>query len=240
MEYLKSAELKTENKAELYSDFIACSHVLNKPQIFEEYTTKLRNSGFITSEVLEYNKNVLRSIESSQSYIVTNGWEDTYPLLTLLKQENKSNLEVINVEWLMDEEYRVITSLSLNISNHPFNGSPYDWIYEASQKTTSNVYYTPTLPSSVLLKAQNSLTPMGLVFSLKNETASNQKMVCVDSWKRFSKLELVSNSPLSKNYILLFNVLESFLSEDKSEKGTYQQVKDYKKQLVKKFPELKR
>ena len=237
--FLKNAEQNTENKAELYSDFIACSHVLKKELLFDKYTSKLRNSGFITNEVLEYNKNVLRSIETEASFIVTNGWEDTYPLLSLLTQENKTATQVINAEWILDPEYRKLIAARLGTSNPSFNDNPYDWILTVSQSTSSAIYFTPTLPRSVLLKAQESLTPIGIVFSLNPITAAEQKRQCVNAWKMFSKVELISNSDLCTNYILIFSVLEDLLANDQSEKGTLNQVLAYKKQLLKKYPALK-
>ena len=239
LKFLKRAELNTENKSELYTDFIASSHVLKKERLFDEYTNKLRSSGFITNEVLEYNKNVLRSIETNDSYIVTNGWEDTYPLLSLLKQENKTATQVINIEWLLDSEYRKLISERLGTANPSFNSNPYEWILSVSQSTSSSIYFTPTLPHTALIYAQNSLTPIGIVFSINPVTAAEQRRQCINAWKMFSKVELISNSDLSKNYILIFSILEDLLANDESEKGTLSQVLDYKKQLLKKYPTLK-
>ncbi len=116
LSYLKEAESKTENKAELYTDFLTTAHILNKEDLLNTYAIKLRNSGFINTVVLEYNKNVLRSIKENKAFVITNGWDDTYPLLTLLKEERKKNLTIINVEWLFDPAYREKLSQKLGMS----------------------------------------------------------------------------------------------------------------------------
>ncbi len=239
LDNLKKAELLTLNKTELYSDFLATAHVLGKTALAEEYSSKIRNSGFIQTEVLEYNKNVLRSIKENQAFLFTNGWEDTYPLLTLLKAEKKENLSVINAEWIMDNSFRTIIAGKLGVSSPAFNGDPYEWMNQVVNASQQPIYYSPTLPTKCLRGMSSNITPVGLLFHTQAKEKAVQKELCLAAWKRFSKVELVSSHEISKNYILILSVLESLLVNDPNEAGTLAQVIEYKTKLIAKFPALK-
>lgn len=237
LSHLKNAETKTLNKTELLSDFLAISHILKKNDLLETYAVQLRNSGFIESATLEYNKNVLRSFTESNAVLITNGWEDTYPLLTLLKQEGKRTINVVNMEWLYDKSYRTSLAKSLGKSAVAFT-NPYQWISQMTTGSSLPIYYTPTIPNSELVKLQSELTPVGLVFKRGELTAEVQKQYNLSAWKKFSKLAISSSNPLSKNYIIMLTMLEQQLMTDALEKGTLTQVSATKKALVKKHSSL--
>jgi len=237
--HLKKAESFTDNKTELYSDFLASAHVLNKTADLKNYSKKLRNSGFIQSAVLEYNRNVLRSISESKAFIITNGWDDTYPLLTLLEEEKRKNVTVINTEWIYDSNYRALISSKLKSTNVSFNNNTYTWITNVVNSSNQPVYFTPTIPGSELAKLGSSISPAGILFKKGTYTAEEQNYSCLIAWKKFSKVKLVTAHPISKNYIILLTLLESTLAENANEKGTYTQILEFKESLEKKHPALK-
>lgn len=237
--HLKQAEALTSNKSELYSDFIATAHILNKSAEFKEYSKKLRSSGFIQSSVLEYNRNVLRSISENKAFIITNGWDDTYPLLTLLDEEKKKNINVINMEWLFDANFRAKIAGQLGTSNPAFSNNPYNWISTISKSSNQNIYFTPTLPNSELTKISGQITPVGILFKLASLTAEEQNFESLKAWKKFSKVNITSSHPISKNYIILLTLLESSLNNDANESGTLAQIQEFKTLLEQKHPSLK-
>ncbi|MFK7756504.1 MAG: hypothetical protein AB8B53_06180 [Flavobacteriales bacterium] len=238
LNHLKNAETKTTNSTELISDFLAISHILKKNDLLDTYALKLRNSGFLKNSVLEYNKNVLRSFTESNALLITNGWEDTYPLLALLKEEKKRTITVVNVEWLYDAGYRSTLSAILGKPIVPFS-SPYQWINQMTSGSSLPIYYAPSLPNSELIKLQNELTPVGIVFKKGMLSGLEQKTLNLNAWKKFSKLSINSSEPLNKNYIIMLTMLEQQLKTNALEKGTLKQVTDAKKALIKKHPSLK-
>jgi len=238
LSYLKLAEAKTENKSELISDFLALAHVLKKNDLLEKYSERLRNSGFISSSVLEYNKNILRSLSETDAILITNGWDDTYPLLTLLNEEKKKTIQVVNIEWLYDQNYRMELSAELGKTPLPFT-SPYSWINSMTENTAKPIYYAPSIPNDELIKLQNKLSPVGLVLRKSPITGNDQKSLNLSAWNRFSKLTMSSSEPLNKNYIIMLTLLENLLDNDANEKGTLAQISSVKKALIKQHPSLK-
>lgn len=238
-EHLKKAETLTANKTELYTDFLAAAHVLNKSAELKTYSKKLRSSGFIQSSVLEYNRNVLRSVIENKAFIVTNGWDDTYPLLTLLDEEKKKNITVINVEWIFDANYRSLIAGKLGSANAQFSNNPYAWIKAVSSASSQNVYFTPTLPNTELAKISNQISPVGILFKLGGLSQEIQNYETLRAWKKFSKVNLTSSHPISKNYIILLTLLEASLAGDSKESGTLKQVQEFKVALEEKHPSLK-
>ncbi len=239
MSFLKEAESLTTNKSELYSDFLAMAHVLDKSSELKTYSAKLRSSGFIQSTVLEYNKNVLRSVSENKAFIITNGWDDTYPLLTLLDEEKKKNITVINIEWIFNKHYRSFISSKLNTSNVSFNNDPYAWISAVSNASAQTIYFTPTLPNSELIQLSSNLTPVGILFKQANLTQEIQNYESLKAWKKFSKVNITSPHPISKNYIILLTLLENSLSKNANEAETLAQIQEFKNSLEEIHPSLK-
>ncbi len=237
--YLSKAESLTPNKTELYTDFLAAAHILEKPAVFQEYSSKLRTSGFISPSVLEYNKNILRSIPETNAFIITNGWDDTYPLLTLLEDEKKTNTTVINVEWIHYEHYRAFISKKLNTTNSEYNNNPYGWINNICSLSDQNIYFTPTLPSSKLLELSDKIIPIGILFKMSSMTKEEQVVESIKAWKKFSKVNITSSHPISKNYIILLTFLERSLKNETKESGTLIQIQEFKTSLEEKHPSLK-
>jgi len=239
LELLKEAESITANKAELYSDFIATGHLLDDVGIFSDYTEKLNQSGFINEGVREFSKNVLRSLTDKNAFIITNGWDDTYPLLTEIAASGEKRVRVVNVEWLFDINTRKQIAKELGSPNVQFNLDPYAWLNTVVQASAKNVYYSTTLPPSELRKVANSLTPVGLLLKKGNMQSDKALAANLSAWKKFSKLHLLENYDINKNYALPLTILSGSLKNEPKEIGTLEQVDNYLNNLYTVHPEIK-
>lgn len=103
--YIKEAYGIDPQRPETYYDFIAHYVTYGEKQKFKQFCEKLYNSGDIEPWLLNYNYNVLMSLEPN-AVLITNGDNDTYPVWLL--QQVKAihpDITVLNISLLTVEKY---------------------------------------------------------------------------------------------------------------------------------------
>ena len=224
---LEKANEISPNNVELYDKFIAHYELTNNPAKKKSYCQQLYESNIIHEGILEYNHNVLKSLEPN-AILFTNGDEDTYPAWIQQEVKNvRSDVTILNLDLLKNQQYREkkFSQNSLKETNSPIS----DIIYQTSINNPQQpIYIGLTVNPNVLLKLKDNLYLTGLAFKYCANDYNNVTEI-VSKWEHlFIQTELnkpVSNSTVKQinlNYILPLIIIKDYYN------NTDQEVKEEK------------
>ena len=211
------------NNVELYDDFIAHYELTDNNQGKKQFCKKLAESNTIAQGVMDYNFNVLMSLEPN-AILFTNGSDDTYPLWIWQEIKNKrKDVTVLNLDLIQNLEYQKVKLKSLNI--YPIKSKkPVDIVKEVvknNPKRPINIALTINPKALVDLKSKLYLT--GLVLKYSEDKIDNVSTL-QNNWEFAFNTEslnkTVTNSTTKKmnnNYILPLLVLSGYYQENGKE-----------------------
>lgn len=104
--YIKKAYEIDSNRVEVFDNYLGLSIIKNDKNNIEKFAKKWYNSNDISPNILNYNYNVLNSLDSN-AIIFTNGDNDTEPIWVLQNALNvRKDVLVINVSLILIDKYR--------------------------------------------------------------------------------------------------------------------------------------
>lgn len=174
-EYLEKAEAAYPNNAELFDDFLYHYELVGNDSKKAVYCKKLYESNTISAGVMEYNYNVLMSVDKD-AILITNGSDDTYPLFiwqTLKKVRN--DVKVINFDMLNDPEYnsRIASEYGIKMDAKS-SDSPIEKItYILKNNPSKKIFVGHTLSQVILKKFQSNLYLSGLTYQYSTTPLEN-------------------------------------------------------------------
>lgn len=208
------------NNVELYDDFVAHYELTNNRQGKNQFCKKLAESNTIAQGVMDYNYNVLMSLEPN-AILFTNGSDDTYPLWIWQEIHNKrTDVTILNLDLIQNLEYQKVKLKSLNI--YPIKSiEPVGIVKEVVKNNSNrpiNVALTINPKAMIDLKAKLYLT--GLVLKYSEKAIDNVTML-KNNWQFSFNIESlnepVTNTTTKKinnNYILPLLVLRGYYSDN--------------------------
>jgi len=239
---LKAYELQPKN-VELFDDFIAYYELTDNSVKKKEFCGKWYHSNDIPEPILQYNSNVLMSLEKN-AILITNGVFDTYPVW-MLQDINRKRIDVtvLYIDLLINQDYtkKKLSSLGLTSPSFPyseFNKQKY-LVELASLNKHKPIYFALTVSPDILKSMDNSLYITGLAFkyspsNIDNVTVLlknwNEKMNTDYLFKRIESKIIDSDkaiiNKLNLNYIMPMLVLYEFYLEN-NDNYNATRIKDY-------------
>ena len=214
----KAYEIYPDN-VELYDDFVAHYELTNNRQGKNQFCKKLAESNTIAQGVMDYNYNVLMSLEPN-AILFTNGSDDTYPLWIWQEVLNKrTDVTILNLDLIQNLEYQKEKLKSLNI--YPIRSlEPVGIVKEVVENNSNrpiNIALTINPKAMIDLKSKLYLTGLVLKYS---EKAIDNLALLKNNWEFSFNIESL-NQPvtntktkkLNNNYVLPLLVLSRYYSD---------------------------
>lgn len=230
-EYLEKAEAAYPNNAELFDDFVYHYELTGNTNQKTVYLKKLDESNTIPAGVMEYNYNVLMSLDKN-AILLTNGSDDTYPIFIwqTLKGVRK-DVTVINLDMLSEKTYvqNKASEGGLKIKQQSGNIETMDYIIE--NNSVKKIYVGHTISQKILKKYKENLYLSGLTYQYSTTPLENveEAVTRYEDDFRLDELEhSQGNGKVNKlnfNYTLpLITFLEYY--KTKGENDKYEDTRD--------------
>lgn len=230
-EYLEKAEAAYPNNAELFDDFVYHYELTGNTNQKTVYLKKLDESNTIPTGVMEYNYNVLMSLDKN-AVLLTNGSDDTYPIFIwqTLKGVRK-DVTVINLDMLSEKSYiqRKASEGGLKIKQQSNNIGTMDYIIE--NNSSKKIYVGHTISQKILKQYKEDLYLSGLTYLYSTKPVENVE-TATERYEDDFKLEELEHpqgnskvNQLNANYLLpLITFLEYYKANGEEEK--YEQTRE--------------
>ena len=215
VEHLKKAELLRPTNPDVHIQFVAYYWCMNEKRKALPYLEKLMGSGRLNWSILNYSKDLLRSVPS-QGTLVTHGMEDSYACLYLQISEGiRTDVNVISLDLLQSEAIQ--KQLLVYGFNLPQN-STIDVAYLNEfcvQNNTRNIALSMTIPKEYLIPIQENLFVTGLVLEYKTDLSYQNSARNEYLWNyEFIKLIITDASnekerQLTANYLPMLLILRN-------------------------------
>lgn len=191
----------------LYDDKLAQAVIQNDKASISNFAGKLENANIFNAQVMQYNKNVLQSV-SQNGFLITYGFEDTYPLLIL--QEKKSfrkDVKIICMDWLVNEEYynKIKSELGLKSTNYV---SEMKFLVDLLKAKPSNLYLALTLPPHLISSLEAKLFCTGLAMKLSINGFNNLDVLRANWTQKFELSEILKAEKINTNYLIPLLILK--------------------------------
>ncbi len=227
LQLLQKAAEKNSYYPEMWDDLLFSHYIKGNKKGIVEMTDNLFNSSIYSSAVMEYNQNVLSSVDKN-GVLVTYGNIDSYPLLIWQEKFNiRKDVRIICLEWLSNEKYSadiakvlgITTESVLNVSEEKALGA----ILKATKK---KVYLGLTLPPAFLKKQSGSLYCTGLAMLYSSKPVSNIESLETNWTSLFKRKYLYNNDDINRNYLIPLVILHQ-AETDVAKKTEYRQTIDF-------------
>lgn len=210
VDHLHKAYELSSNKAELYDDYIAHYEITQNSTKKAEFCTRLYNSKTVPEGVMDYNYNVLMSLDQN-AILFVNGSDDTYPIWMHQNVKGvRKDITILNVDLLGVETYRNQKLSTLGVkSTISYNNDRVGFIKSiAKENPNKPIYFALTLSPAAIKGLKDHLYLTGLALKYSPEPMENIP-VLKENWEqkfRVASLDDVhTNSTVKKmnnNYIL--------------------------------------
>lgn len=227
-EHLKKANTIQPDHEELLDDLLALSVIEGDKGGMKKYSLQIAQRTPFQAAEMEYNRNVLNSLEPN-AVLITNGNVDTYPII--LDQQIsglRGDVTVVCLDWLNNEAYAESIAAKLGISEKSISkDKPYEAL-NAILKSSSAVpiYLSLTLPPAELEKYQKNLFITGLAMKYSSYGIDNIPSLVYNWENLFLKNQINSIHELNRNYLLPLIQLHIYY-KNKGDTVKADQVKTY-------------
>ena len=132
-----------------------------------------------TQNTLNYYK--LLTSNSKIKTLFLSGEADAYPVLVLQSLGKiRKDIELINLDFLLNDKYRMRVQNRIGMSNTPFAGQEHLFIHAANAALSSGVYFSSTISQKYLRKQADQYFLTGLYYQYK---CANQLAELEAFWK---------------------------------------------------------
>lgn len=202
--HLETAKSLAPDNALLADKFAYHGEITNNKTVKNEALKDLMSQNQFSPGVLEYNYNVLNSLQPN-AVLVTNGDDDTLPLWILQDlQSVRKDVQIINLKLLHLEDYVNMISEKTGIQlNTQTNNSTAQRFRHLKQKSNGQILYLAlTLPPDILKENAESIYVEGLAFRYSNDPLNNINSLVYNWENLFHKDYIVQPCKINRNYFL--------------------------------------
>lgn len=230
-EYLKKAEAAYPNNAELFDDFVYHYELTGNNNQKVVYLKKLYESNTIPAGIMEYNYNVLMSLDKN-AVLLTNGSDDTFPIFIWQSLKGvRKDVTIINLDMLNEKAYLDHKATEGNLKIKQQSGAIATMSYIIENNPNKKIYVGHTISQQLLKKYKENLYLSGLTYQYATSPVENVTTAVKRYEDDFRIEELSHNQENSKvnkinfNYILpLITFLEYYKSSGQEDK--YEETRD--------------
>ncbi len=195
--HLKAAYNIRPNEVELVDDMLCDALITQNGENVRKFAQLLSKQNIYNASEVEYNKNVLNSIEQN-AVLLTSGNVDTYPLILMQQLQNfRTDVTVINMEWLNSKTY--LSSICLALGIESGNNFSVEKILSGSKRP---VYVSLTTSQDLIQRNVGKLYCTGLAMKYSKSSIENLTSLAYNWEFLFSKAQIQSSDLLNKNYLL--------------------------------------
>lgn len=234
--YLDAAkEMQPTNRQLLFQSVGTYFIVQDKKTVAADLKALKKQNTWSVNEYA-YAKDVLKSLPPN-AVLITNGFNDTYPILTIQLVENyRNDVTLIPLFLLQSEKFqKSIKADQIIQSNNQLINEKFlsAFLHKNNYKQT---FIALTVPTSFFTKLASQLYPVGLTFEYSTTTVNNS-MINQQLWGKLDKVIIsehtnTTEKQLSANYLpLLINLFEYYKAENNSKELT--EIKTTIKQIGK-------
>jgi hypothetical protein len=207
--HLKAAFQINPNEPELFDDMLCDAVIRNNAQDIKTYAEKVSTTGLYNAAEVEYNRNVLNSIEQN-GVLLTYGNVDTYPIIMMQQLQNfRKDVTVVCLEWLNNGVYKRQVAQLFNI---PEKSVAYEKILATN--TGRGVYVGLTLPPDMIRKNGGKLYCTGLTMKYSEVPLQNLESLAYNWEFLFAKNKINTNDQINKNYLLPLVLLKEYYTQN--------------------------
>lgn len=220
LESLKKAESINSYDYSVLTSFAAYHYIKNDQSQLNSYLSKLYQGKYFSDELILHADIVLNSLPRN-SFLITHGKDDTYPILINQKIKNtRKDVEIISLDHLLSEVYRE----SLKTKGFKIPGrSKIDTQFLAQfmeMNKSKSIICANTLPAPYLKAMDSDLNIVGFGFSLVFEDYANVKYYEKEFSLKLPSLIAGNNKiVLSNSLPLLFEVRNQYIGIGKYAKA---------------------
>ncbi|MFN0030883.1 MAG: hypothetical protein ACKVOR_01845 [Flavobacteriales bacterium] len=203
-EYLKRANTLRPDDIELWDDMVCKSTIEGNNADVKKWSTQLNNASIYNAAQMEYNRNVLNSVEQN-GILVTNGNVDTYPIVILQQVFGvRTDVRIICLDWYGSKKYvESITTLTGVKAAKNKVGDAYNSLTAIlAENKSSNIYLALTLPPDVLKKEARNLYCTGLAMKFSKAELQNLESLRYNWENLFQKNYLAGSDEINRNYLV--------------------------------------
>ncbi|MCH2045652.1 MAG: formylglycine-generating enzyme family protein [Saprospiraceae bacterium] len=179
---LEKAYQLRPDRYETYPEFIIHHEKSRKFNKIKEFCNKWIASGEYSSGILNWNYNVLMSLDKN-AILLTFGDNDTHPIWLLQYTRNiRKDINILNVNMILDKEYQNTIFSELNIAEYAFSQSDFltEQEYQRAlidhiliQRKEHSVYFGVGAPQQLIQPYESNLYLTGLSFKYSKKDIDN-------------------------------------------------------------------
>jgi hypothetical protein len=202
--YLKKAYNLKPEEQELWDDMLCEAIIANDDASKLLFSKKLSEKKIYSDAEMEYNRNVLNSVERN-GVLITHGNVDTYPIIMLQQlYALRTDVQVICLDWYGSQRYLNTTKQLLGLkegklNKDDLNASLQNILAGAEGKTT---YMALTLPPTMLQDNAKNLYCTGLAMKYSKTELQNLESLKFNWESLFQKNFINSTDDINKNYLV--------------------------------------
>jgi len=200
--HLQKAYELNSNSAEVLVQYTSYYELTGNDAKKKEFCKSLVNAGVYSVGILEFNKNLLNSVEQN-GILITHGENDTYP--TWIQQNIKNeriDVKVLYIDLLENKEYREkeLNALGLDITTD-IKTNKAGFLKELASESKSRPVYFATTVAPELLKPMNAnLYLTGLAFKYSESAFDNVELL-KKNWNTKMVKEKINSDKIAEGSI---------------------------------------
>lgn len=224
--YLEQAyKIDAANK-EVIKQLVGAYFIQENGSALDEKLLEMKKRSVFNADYYAYAQDVVVGLKQNAT-LISHGENDTYPLIKVLKEQNRVDVTLINLDFLQSDAYkRKLIQKGYKLPNRNLIDAEYLTLF-CSLNSSKNIQIAFSVPKNYLVRSASSLYVSGLTFQYSK---SQQEVFTqnLNFYNRVKESELLkSKSTLSKQ--LQNNYLPSLLLV---KKGYLQQKNSIKAKQV--------